>query len=659
MQAVPDRVQLSSPLTPGNILTHRGKTAWDPGLRRLTVETASQCWSYAAQIRLPEPPPHLSYAQYLIRIKVRTLVGEVGIAVLGADLSELKGEVIVPASGTPRHIELSVADLRASGGVLVRNGSQQQRPSQAEIDSIEVFGLPELNFSLTEVIEGFVAACKSAPGADIVVFPALTVNVAPCTIRMVRIGSGEPLGGQAVRQIAKTAELSGYAITAATKVHGTVLAVRQSRVADLPGNPEQWFGALLEYSEPRYQEAVSAQYRDLLPTLEQSMRAELADVLRPAQESVIFELANACNLACPFCPRNGRKIKDGLMKAEDAKRIVTDIATASSQRFIFYPHYLGETMIHPAIFDVIDHALSFSNVEVHCISNGILLDERRREELVKRPIVNYNFSIHECDQIGQQGVSPEQALSSRNVLAFLRRLDEVSKRESTHVSVSMVPSSFQDPTISVFRDYWLGVANQVIFYACVALDRTIAEPETIKPSVRLPCTAPWRAPVVAYDGNVLPCCWDYEHSMVMGNVFEQKFEEIWTGERFVSLRKAILDNDYSQYPTCASCEKWQQWVPGPPQVRLPKYYFTSNSTYRAYGSLDLDKELLNRRLATLPVTPQWKHLPIYRKPKNYAENPPAPSATAAIATQHQTAARAGKALPWYSLRRLLRSTTRR
>jgi hypothetical protein len=34
------------------------------------------------------------------------------------------------------------------------------------------------------------------------------------------------------------------------------------------------------------------------------------------------------------CPRNGRKIKDGLMKSEEAKRIITDIATQSSRPFI-------------------------------------------------------------------------------------------------------------------------------------------------------------------------------------------------------------------------------------------------------------------------------------------------------------------------------------
>jgi len=63
------------------------------------------------------------------------------------------------------------------------------------------------------------------------------------------------------------------------------------------------------------------------------------------------------------------------------------------------------------------------------------------------------------------------------------------------------------------------------FYACVALDRTISNADATKPPLRLPCTAPWRAPVVAYDGSVLPCCWDARFAdwfYVIGNSDFQK-----------------------------------------------------------------------------------------------------------------------------------------
>jgi radical SAM protein with 4Fe4S-binding SPASM domain len=601
-----------------NTLRYGGHVDLDSYLQRLKVSTPPEPWAYAAEVCLDDTLRHDTHGTPLMaRIAVRPFSGEIGLGILGPGMTDLKDEVFLSATKETQFVDLPLPEPATSRGILIRNGSKSGT-STAEVLSIEFYRVPPRLMAAAEAVDGFLAACDTAAG-DVVMFPPLTANLLPGSIRLVRLGGAKTLSRQSLLHVAAAAEAAGFAITAETKAYGTVLAVEQSRLADLPRHPSDWFRALLAESEELYAKVLRTQYTELHSPLQESMYESLSESQRPAQECVIFELANACNLACPMCPRNGRKIKDGLMRPEDAKRIISDIASSSDRRFIFYPHYLGETMIHPAIFEIIDHALTFPNIEVQCISNATLLDERRIAELLQRPITNYNFSIHECDQIGQAGVPPDQALSTRNVLAFLRRAEELVKRSSIFVNVSMVPSSFNDPAVAAFRDYWLGVADSVMFYACVALDRSVPTPEkiTAQPGTRLPCTAPWSAPVVAYNGSVLPCCWDYEHSMVMGNLFEQSFEEIWTGPKFVGLRKALLAGDLSNHPTCASCEKWQQWVPGPPQVRLPKYYFTSNGTYFMFGSLNIDSRLLQTRTAALPSSPRWKHLPIYGKPRNW------------------------------------------
>ena len=605
------------PFQPCHNLTHAGQIDWDPQSRRLTVTTCAQPWAYATEINLHDFRPDIPNTKLVVRIEIRAIAGEVGVGILGPTLNDLQSEVFVQPTGAPVFIDLPVSDPALWRSILIRNGSQPV-VSIAEVRSVEIYCRPQQQIGGEEAVDGFLAAC-ARESTEIVMFPPLAANLSPDSIRLIRIGGKDSLTRATLLHLAAAAATNGFAITANTKAHGIVLALQQSRMANLPANPQDWFAALLNQSEARYTETVQQQYLELSVALEESMQQGLSDAVHPAQECVIFELANACNLACPMCPRMGRKIKDGLMRPEDAKRIISDIASSSNRRFIFYPTYLGETMIHPAIFEIIDHALTFPNIEVQCISNGQLLDDRRIDELLKRPITTYNFSIHECDQAGQAGVRPDQALSTRNVLKFLNRACELGKRDSIFVIASMVPSSFTDPAVAAFRDYWLGVTNSTTFYAWVALDRSIPATDKISAPAgrRLPCTAPWAAPVVAYDGSVLPCCWDYEHSMVMGNLFEHSFEEIWSGEKFVSLREAILANDLSQYPTCANCEKWQQWVPGPPQVRLADYYYTSNGTYIMFGALQLDPALLRARIDALPPSPHWKHLPIYRKRQNW------------------------------------------
>ena len=70
------------------------------------------------------------------------------------------------------------------------------------------------------------------------------------------------------------------------------------------------------------------------------------------------------------------------------------------------------------------------------------------------------------------------------------------------------------------------------------------------------CYRMWRLTYVTANGNVLPCCispfaaQDYQ-ALILGNVFETPFEEIWNGERYVARRKAL----YTRHPLhpCESC----------------------------------------------------------------------------------------------------------
>ena len=56
------------------------------------------------------------------------------------------------------------------------------------------------------------------------------------------------------------------------------------------------------------------------------------------------------------------------------------------------------------------------------------------------------------------------------------------------------------------------------------------------------CRRPWETAYITAWGNLLPCCIspfsvrDYD-SLILGNVFEEDFEKIWTGERYLEFRR--------------------------------------------------------------------------------------------------------------------------
>jgi len=69
------------------------------------------------------------------------------------------------------------------------------------------------------------------------------------------------------------------------------------------------------------------------------------------------------------------------------------------------------------------------------------------------------------------------------------------------------------------------------------------------------CGRPETGPIqVQWDGKVVPCCFDYDSRMVLGDLNHQSLEDIVNGPAYKRLRKAHRDGDFSGYP-CDSCDQ--------------------------------------------------------------------------------------------------------
>ena len=70
------------------------------------------------------------------------------------------------------------------------------------------------------------------------------------------------------------------------------------------------------------------------------------------------------------------------------------------------------------------------------------------------------------------------------------------------------------------------------------------------------CRRPWSLVYVTVHGNVLPCCiapWIAEpyEGIVLGNLFEEALEKIWSGERYQEFRR-VIQTDAPPQP-CRGC----------------------------------------------------------------------------------------------------------
>jgi radical SAM protein with 4Fe4S-binding SPASM domain len=75
------------------------------------------------------------------------------------------------------------------------------------------------------------------------------------------------------------------------------------------------------------------------------------------------------------------------------------------------------------------------------------------------------------------------------------------------------------------------------------------------------CKLPFRSVGIVANGDVIPCCQDWDHEAVLGNIREQKLADIWHGATYQAFRKK-LTTDSASIPLCARCGHVSNSGPG-------------------------------------------------------------------------------------------------
>ena len=94
---------------------------------------------------------------------------------------------------------------------------------------------------------------------------------------------------------------------------------------------------------------------------------------------IYLEISDYCNLSCKFCtsPRRNKN----MLSLDNYKNIVNKINGHAKE---LYLHVLGEPLVHPYIFEMIDYASDFFNVNI--TTNGRLISKFYNQLINAQPI---------------------------------------------------------------------------------------------------------------------------------------------------------------------------------------------------------------------------------------------------------------------------------
>jgi radical SAM protein with 4Fe4S-binding SPASM domain len=274
---------------------------------------------------------------------------------------------------------------------------------------------------------------------------------------------------------------------------------------------------------------------------------------------VNLELTNKCPMKCIMCPRTYKMTRvQGFMDFKVFKKIIDEIWDIDAP-FIhkdgFWLHHFGESLLHPE-FDKMIRYCSDKGVNVGLSVNPLVMGEKIARRLVESRPNRLFIALdgHDNESFYKiRGVPNAYEKSKENVLRYLEIKRELHINIKT--SICMIDFPINESSINKVYDYWedMDGVNDVHLKPFTDWNGKVKEISNLKKIDKVDkCQKPWFYMSIMWDGNVVPCCYDYDNLYVLGNVNNSSLKEIWNGDSMKRLRIEFKTNNI-QNPLCVEC----------------------------------------------------------------------------------------------------------
>jgi radical SAM protein with 4Fe4S-binding SPASM domain len=296
---------------------------------------------------------------------------------------------------------------------------------------------------------------------------------------------------------------------------------------------------------------------------------------RPA--SVMIELTNECQLACITCPRDKKDAHDyeiGRMTFETFRRVFSEFENSIGTLDLTG---LGESLIHPEIFDIIDWVRSRKNVHIYLTTNTILLSERTLDRFAAHPVDTLCISIDGTNQdefTSVRGQLHFERLKSRvrrtvdrlspvmefimcvvlveqNVSSMLRFVElaaDLGIRQLSLKPINLVANA----TPAAYYDQFRTQQFEQLTDGAQQAGRDLGVEVRVFQIGGHQCTFPWDPIYITWDGHFVPCCAKpFPKRMSFGNILSSPFDSVKNSPKAIQFRKELLSDEPPSF--CNKC----------------------------------------------------------------------------------------------------------
>jgi len=269
-----------------------------------------------------------------------------------------------------------------------------------------------------------------------------------------------------------------------------------------------------------------------------------------------FEVTNRCNYNCSMCPRELQTREQNNMSQELFEKIFDEGLNIGMKMATLVSY--GEPFLDKGFKEKVKYAKNKSpEVELYVITNGSLIDKEMASFLIDSEFDKIRFSWYGVSDESYSSVHGVDKKYKDIVIKNIKYLiNERNKRKLSkpHVEVYFLKMKENENEVDEFKEMWINFADDVSIWEPHNWSdgRDYRELKGKKES----CGRPFHGPVqVQWNGKIVPCCWDYNNSIVLGDVTKNTVEEVLKGKEFNALRDAHEKKEFYKFSFCDSCDQ--------------------------------------------------------------------------------------------------------
>jgi radical SAM protein with 4Fe4S-binding SPASM domain len=288
--------------------------------------------------------------------------------------------------------------------------------------------------------------------------------------------------------------------------------------------------------------------------------------------AISVEPTTSCNLRCPECPSGLRAFTrpTGMLKKNFFKETIDQL-----HRELFYLtfYFQGEPYLNPEFLEMVQYAHA-KKIYTTTSTNAHYLNEENAKKTIEsgldRLIISIDGTTQEVYQQYRIGGKLNKVLEgARNIVRYKNEMK--SKTPFVIFQFLVVkPNEHQIEDVKNLAkeigvdDVWFKTAQVYDYendpHQLIPVNEKYSRYKKVnghyefKNAMSNHCWRLWHAPVITWDGLVVPCCFDKDAQHQLGDLKQKSFKEIWNDKDYVNFRRQ-LSKSRKNIDICANCSE--------------------------------------------------------------------------------------------------------